>query len=606
MPTPPLDYSGYWSFDNYSSTTVFDASPNHFDAAYTAGDSSQNSVNGAFGKSLKTTQTNYARAAGDALTDGPFTVTSWFKHDAELVSDQPTPWVGGLGKAYRMRLGWMGGGTDFYQGGWMCKINSGNAPSVYQVYPVKAGVWYNVACTWDGSSIKLYVNGSLVRSDSYASQSYVGSEQFDFGRSSDTYWVGSIDEVRVYRRALSESELLTMSPDWAKKRQTETPKSTYSFTDSIGVNMHDWPNYESAIAPRVRELGVKHLRDNLWFINKSAWTQTKMRQHIGDGVKYALIPDQFMLNATDVVPYLKFLYGNLSGQYGNSFIDVVEGPNEPDNFYDNVPNILQKTFDYHTSMYAAIKADSQTQAIKVAAPSLTLSHDRSAFDDYNYAPIADYANGHFYQEPLNPGYPLIDKSEYYVKGEAPGLPVLVTEAGYTTYSGGFSETLQSKYLVRTLLEYFNRGYPRTYLYDFANDGPSGDDQYHSRFGLVTWDAVPKPSFYAIKNLITILSDTSTPITPHALDYELETTSADLHHLLLQKTNGDWYLVLWLERKSTDTDVTAQVTIRTYTPVTQAQLFEPHVSASATQTFANPAVITLNVPDKAVIVKLTPA
>lgn len=78
--------------------------------------------------------------------------------------------------------------------------------------PVKAGIWYHVAVTNDGNNVSLYLNGDLVASGvlkietSAGSKFYIGRALGDYGniRALD----GLIDEVVVYNRVLSRTEIL--------------------------------------------------------------------------------------------------------------------------------------------------------------------------------------------------------------------------------------------------------------------------------------------------------------------------------------------------------------------------------------------------------------
>ena len=73
------------------------------------------------------------------------------------------------------------------------------------------GVWYHIACVYDGESISIYVNGTRENSKSLSGNVVTSSSDINIGRSTkgDRYFNGTIDELRVYIRALSSSEIRT-------------------------------------------------------------------------------------------------------------------------------------------------------------------------------------------------------------------------------------------------------------------------------------------------------------------------------------------------------------------------------------------------------------
>ena len=75
----------------------------------------------------------------------------------------------------------------------------------------KVGEWYHFAGTFDGKTMKVYVNGKL--EDEAANnvpiapsdlELWIGGD--DFGRPTD-FFPGSIDEVRLYEKTLTEAEI---------------------------------------------------------------------------------------------------------------------------------------------------------------------------------------------------------------------------------------------------------------------------------------------------------------------------------------------------------------------------------------------------------------
>lgn len=133
-------------------------------------------------------------------------------------------------------------------------------------------------------------------------------------------------------------------------------------------------------------------------------------------------------------------------------------------------------------------------------------------------------------------------------------PMIATETGYYTGTDPYSisETAQARYVPRIYAENFRHNIAETFIYEFLDEGSDGTTE-HS-FGLVRADLTPKPAYYALQSLIRLLNDPGTPRRPAGkLAYQLTVSSTNpnarlqyAHDLLLQKTNGDFYLLLWHE------------------------------------------------------------
>jgi hypothetical protein len=73
--------------------------------------------------------------------------------------------------------------------------------------------WYNVAATYDGANLKLYVNGTLVLTQAKTGAIAADASLLTIGRNpiaSDKYFKGKIDEVRVFNVGLTDSQLQRM------------------------------------------------------------------------------------------------------------------------------------------------------------------------------------------------------------------------------------------------------------------------------------------------------------------------------------------------------------------------------------------------------------
>jgi hypothetical protein len=71
--------------------------------------------------------------------------------------------------------------------------------------------WSHLAMTWNKSTLRLYVNGTQVASRSTSGSLATGTGALRFGGHAlaNEFFSGLIDEIRIYRRALSASEIGT-------------------------------------------------------------------------------------------------------------------------------------------------------------------------------------------------------------------------------------------------------------------------------------------------------------------------------------------------------------------------------------------------------------
>ncbi len=70
------------------------------------------------------------------------------------------------------------------------------------------GTWYNMFIAWDGLTAKFYLNGIEVRSAERSGTINTNTNNIHIGRTSAEYpFLGLIDDVRIYSRALTTSEI---------------------------------------------------------------------------------------------------------------------------------------------------------------------------------------------------------------------------------------------------------------------------------------------------------------------------------------------------------------------------------------------------------------
>ncbi len=91
---------------------------------------------------------------------------------------------------------------------------TGYKAATIPISSISNSTWYHVVGTYDGSVVRLYLNGTLISSTSQSgSIGYsttplcVGSESTSGSCIGGTYFSGKIDDVRIYNRALSATEI---------------------------------------------------------------------------------------------------------------------------------------------------------------------------------------------------------------------------------------------------------------------------------------------------------------------------------------------------------------------------------------------------------------
>jgi hypothetical protein len=89
-------------------------------------------------------------------------------------------------------------------------------------------------------------------------------------------------------------------------------------------------------------------------------------------------------------------------------------------------------------------------------------------------------------------------------------PIVVTELGWSTYTGGsylktVDRSTQRNYLARAYMHAIANGIRTMHWYDFADDGTETNNLEHN-LGLIDWNGKPKESYYGYYTLIRVLKD----------------------------------------------------------------------------------------------------
>jgi len=362
--------------------------------------------------------------------------------------------------------------------------------------------------------------------------------------------------------------------------------SADAFLNSIGVCTHmtQGVDTESNVASCLTYAGIRNIRDNG---SISATTLQKfINLHGSSGTKVSLLPPDFTI--ADCLTEYETLAAS-------GALLAAEGPNEPNNWpvtyngQTSSSTTALPTAQFQAALYSAVKGDSKLAGIPVFASSeaggsepnnvglqfLTIPGSSGVTLMPTGTAYADYANTHNYlvangmTAPVdNTAWgaedPTLDSQwdglyhEYghtwwssgyngYTAAQLPNVPRVTTETGWYTSansaigeSNPVSQDQQGKLFLNLYLSAFKEGWSYTfvyYLHDTTNQG---------YWGLFDTNYNPKLSGTYLHNLTTILADT-TSFSPDSLNYSIPNEPATVHDLLIQKSNGTFYLAVWDDR-----------------------------------------------------------
>jgi hypothetical protein len=213
----PLDYGdpslvGYWPLVEGTGTIAYDYSGTNATgswngtAAGTNGYYSAGKI-GSYAGTFDGVSTYVANAANNTaftLTTG-MTLIAWVKLsvlgvDQKIISKRPSYVL----TVYNNNIP----ETEIFIGAVSNDTRSASGGTV-----LTTGVWYQIAGTYDGTTLKTYVNGVLDRQISVSGSMDSTSYTLNLGKTADgtaNYFNGLIDDARVYNRALSAAEIAAM------------------------------------------------------------------------------------------------------------------------------------------------------------------------------------------------------------------------------------------------------------------------------------------------------------------------------------------------------------------------------------------------------------
>ena len=176
------------------------------------------------------------------------------------------------------------------------------------------------------------------------------------------------------------------------------------------------------------------------------------------------------------------------------------------------------------------------------------------------------------------------------------LPRVTTETG-CTIGGAVTEEIHALNLLTLYLDQFKRGWSYTAVYLLRDRVDEGGNQ---QFGFYKPDYTPRRAALYLHNLTTILAHSGTFARPGQFAYTIPNQPATVHDLLLQKSTGEFDLVVWDERVSGSD----KVTVAFGKSPAFVKLYDPTKGTAAMQTHKNIASLSLTLSDHPVIIALS--
>ncbi len=401
-------------------------------------------------------------------------------------------------------------------------------------------------------------------------------------------------------------------------------ESADRFLSSLGVNAHVDQGYdpESYVAP-LRYLGIRAVRDGTRHVDGDVMIAK------ATGVRFDIIGEDDLEGTLASARTL--------AQAGALL--ALEGPNEPNNFPmtyrgeqgGGPGHSWRAVAAFQAALYQAVRQDPELAAYPVFGPSETGAETDNVGLQFRVTPpdfdgtvppgtrFADYLNVHNYVSAVTGGYgdnqawhaadPTLDGRWDGLFGNAGNTwlrhfqgyddaalarqPKVTTETGWDSLSDPGGEAAQAAVLSNTYLAQFKRGWRYTFIYELKDEEGGPGHQ-----GLFAGDR-PKTAAVYIHNMTTILADDAPLSHPGRLAFTIRTGARTVHDLLLEKSNGEFDLVIWNERR-TGSDT---VSVHFAEPQPVLEIFDIAEGSAPRQQVPHAAQIALRLTDHAFIIRI---
>ncbi len=217
---------GYWKFDESTGTAAYDFSGNGNNATLNCSGggcylplSTTGIAGGALNFQATTTYYAYLTVPSSVPTSSQVTVTTWYKWNGDTGDDRI------INRGWCSSMGWL---MHRYYGFGVNNSTGCSAQYFASFGTLTQSQWYFLAGVFDGSVVYTYKNGVL-NATSSSSGVTLGSNNYSLDMMTQDN--GLLDDVRIYNRALSASEINRIYKSGVYTR--------YFYVDNVGRSGSD-------------------------------------------------------------------------------------------------------------------------------------------------------------------------------------------------------------------------------------------------------------------------------------------------------------------------------------------------------------------------------
>jgi hypothetical protein len=193
----PTGLVAAWGFNEGTGTSLSDSSGNGRTGTITGA----TWTTGRYGQALNF-DGNDLVDLGDLDLPGSFTVMAWMQTRSLYSGTCGSLVMKALDYGFELCSGQLAGKVGTGSSSWTAAV-------VQPLTSADLNVWKHVGLTYDGTTLRFYVGGNLI--SSAAGAHATNNTALIFGRwtPATEYWNGLIDEVRIYNRVLTQTEIQT-------------------------------------------------------------------------------------------------------------------------------------------------------------------------------------------------------------------------------------------------------------------------------------------------------------------------------------------------------------------------------------------------------------